>query len=94
MTAATGYYRCLSDALEKPYALYQPFPFPQENAVFTVKVDGTDQPASYVSHVKWGDSLQQPGVGTRLADPGRRGHAHRARLRRRQGRWPTPSSAA
>jgi hypothetical protein len=60
----TGYYRCLADSLEKPYALYQPFPFPQENAVFTVKVDGSDQPASYVSHTKWGDSLQQPGVGT------------------------------
>jgi hypothetical protein len=60
----TGYYRCLADSLEKPYALYQPFPFPSENAVFTVKVDGTDQPASYVSHTKWGDSLQQPGVGT------------------------------
>lgn len=65
----TGYYRCLSDALEKPQALYQPFGaagagFPHENAVFTVKVEGTDQPASYVSHAKWGASLTQPSVGT------------------------------
>jgi FHA domain len=60
----TGYYRCLSDAMEKPYALYQPFPFPNENAIFTIKVDGSDQVGSYVSHTKWGDSLQQPDVGT------------------------------
>jgi hypothetical protein len=60
----SGYYRCLADAMEKPYALYQPFPFPHENAIFTVKVDGSDQPGSYVSDAKWGDSMQQPGVGT------------------------------
>lgn len=65
----SGYYRCLSDALEKRQALYQPFGaagagFPHENAIFTVKVEGTDQPASYVSHAKWGASLNQPGVGT------------------------------
>jgi hypothetical protein len=55
---------CMSEALEKPLALYTPFPFPSQNAVFTVKVDGTDNPAKFVSDVKWGDSLQQPGVGT------------------------------
>jgi hypothetical protein len=60
----SGFYRCLADAMEKPYALYQPFPFPHENAIFTVRVDGSDQPASYVSDTKWGDSMQQPGVGT------------------------------
>ncbi|MBK7580730.1 MAG: FHA domain-containing protein [Myxococcales bacterium] len=65
----TGYYRCLSDSLEKPQALYQPFGaagagFPHENAIFTVKVEGTDQPASYLSHAKWGASLAQPSVGT------------------------------
>ncbi len=60
----SGFYRCLADSMEKPYALYQPFPFPHENAIFTVKVDGSDQPASYVSDTKWGDSMQQPGVGT------------------------------
>jgi hypothetical protein len=55
---------CMAQALEKPYALYAPFPFPAQNAIFTVSVDGTDVPAKYVSHAKWGDSLQQPGVGT------------------------------
>ena len=65
----SSYYRCLSDSLEKPLALYQPFGaaganFPHENALFTVKVEGSDQPAKYVSHTKWGASLAQPGVGT------------------------------
>jgi hypothetical protein len=56
---------CMSRALEKPFALYTPFPFPHQNALFTVKVGGTDYPATYVpTHTKWGDSLQQPGVGT------------------------------
>lgn len=55
---------CVSDAMEKPYALYTPFPFPPENAILTVTVDGTDRPAKYLSHAKWGESQQQPGVGT------------------------------
>ncbi|HMJ15843.1 MAG TPA: FHA domain-containing protein [Polyangiaceae bacterium] len=59
-----GQFDCMADALEKPFALYTPFPFPAANAVFTVKVDGTDNPAKYISHTKWGDSSQQPGVGT------------------------------
>jgi hypothetical protein len=60
----TAQWSCMAQALEKPYALYTPFPFPHQNAIFTAKVDGTDFPASYVSHSKWGESLQQPGVGT------------------------------
>ncbi|MEO8900458.1 MAG: FHA domain-containing protein [Polyangiaceae bacterium] len=55
---------CMSSALEKPFALYTPFPFPSANAIFTVAVDGTDVPAKFVSDASWGDSLQQPGVGT------------------------------
>lgn len=55
---------CMSQALEKPFALYTPFPFPSANAIFTVTVDGTDVPAKFVSDAAWGDSLQQPGVGT------------------------------
>lgn len=55
---------CMSRSLQKPYALYTPFPFPAQNAIFTVSIDGSDIPAKYVSHAKWGDSLQQPGVGT------------------------------
>ncbi len=59
-----GELTCLSEALEKPYALYTPFPFPAQNAVFTVHIDSGDTLASYVSHSRWGESQQQPGVGT------------------------------
>jgi hypothetical protein len=59
-----GQLDCMSSALEKPFALYTPFPFPSANAIFTVAVDGTDIPAKFVSDATWGDSLQQPGVGT------------------------------
>jgi hypothetical protein len=60
----TAQFDCMSRALEKPQALYTPFPFPEQNAIFTVTVDGADQPAKYVSHARWGESQQQPGVGT------------------------------
>ena len=59
-----GQLDCMSAALEKPFALYTPFPFPAANAIFTVTVDGTDVPAKFVSDAAWGDSLQQPSVGT------------------------------
>jgi len=55
---------CMSSALEKPLALYTPFPFPAQSAIFTVTVDGSDVPAKYLSHAGWGESQQQPGVGT------------------------------
>ncbi len=55
---------CMSQALEKPFALYTPFPFPAANAIFTVTIDNAAYPAKYVSHSAWGDSQQQPGVGT------------------------------
>lgn len=59
-----GQFDCMSQNLEKPFALYTPFPFPAANAIFTVTVDGVDVPAKFVSDAAWGDSLQQPGVGT------------------------------
>jgi hypothetical protein len=55
---------CMADSLEKPQALYEPFPFPDKNAIFTVAVDGTDRPAKFVSTAKWGQSSSEPGVGT------------------------------
>jgi len=55
---------CMADALEKPYALYQPFPFPEHNAVFTVTVDDADRPAKFVSSTEWGQAASDPGVGT------------------------------
>jgi hypothetical protein len=59
-----GQLDCMSQSLEKPFALYTPFPFPAANALFTVTVDGGAVPAKYISHSQWGDSQQQPGVGT------------------------------
>jgi hypothetical protein len=59
-----GQLDCMSQALEQPFALYTPFPFPAANAIFTVAVEGTDVPAKYLSHTQWGESQQQPGVGT------------------------------
>jgi hypothetical protein len=55
---------CMSQNLEKPFALYQSFPFPSDRALFTVNVDGTDIPAKFISLARWGESQQQPGVGT------------------------------
>jgi hypothetical protein len=59
-----GQLDCMANALEKPQALYDPFPFPDKNAIFTVAVDGTDRPAKFVSTAKWGQSSNEPGVGT------------------------------
>jgi len=59
-----GQLDCMSQALERPFALYTPFPFPAANAIFTVTVEGADFPAKYVSHASWGESQQLPGVGT------------------------------
>jgi pSer/pThr/pTyr-binding forkhead associated (FHA) protein len=54
---------CMSEALEKT-PLYTAFPFPAQNAVFTVRVDDGDVLAKHVSDSRWGESQQQPGVGT------------------------------
>jgi len=57
---------CMAQALERPYALYTPFPFPKDNAIFTVNLGAAegDRPGKFVSSAKWGESLEQPGVGT------------------------------
>jgi hypothetical protein len=60
----TAQLTCMSTALEKPYALYTPFPFPAQNALLTLKIDNGDTLAKYVSATRWGESQQQPGVGT------------------------------
>jgi FHA domain len=62
--AGNGQLSCMAQALEKPGALYDPFPFPAANAVFTVTVDGTDRPAKFVGNSTWGQSGSEPGVGT------------------------------
>jgi hypothetical protein len=59
-----GQLDCMSQALEQPFALYTPFPFPAAQALFTATVDGNEFPAKYIGHAAWGESQQQPGVGT------------------------------
>jgi hypothetical protein len=56
---------CLSSTLEKPNAMWSPFPFPKGNARLLVKVDGNDTLATVVGDPKkWGDSQREAGVGT------------------------------
>src|SRR5580658_3819251 len=56
---------CLSSTLEKPNAMWSPFPFPKANARLLVKVDGSDTLATIVGDPKkWGDSQRDPDVGT------------------------------
>jgi hypothetical protein len=58
----TEHLGCLAQALEKP--LYTPFPFPEQQAIFSVTVDGADRPSKLLSVEEWGKSQKQPGVGT------------------------------
>ncbi|MBW2454648.1 MAG: hypothetical protein JRI68_09060, partial [Deltaproteobacteria bacterium] len=55
---------CVANELERKEALYAPFKFPEDNAIFTVTVDGKDMPASIGSIDRWGQSKNQEGVGT------------------------------
>lgn len=55
---------CVADALEQPQALYSPFKFPEQSAIFMVTVDGQDMPASFVKVERWGEHKDRDGVGT------------------------------
>ncbi len=59
-----AYYDCVATALDVPGALYSSFPFPDKNALLTITIDGTDTPAKFESTSRWGESANQPGVGT------------------------------
>jgi hypothetical protein len=59
-----AYYDCVANAVEQPNALYSSFDFPEKNALFTVVVDGADTAAKFESKARWGESANQPGVGT------------------------------
>ncbi|HXX65732.1 MAG TPA: FHA domain-containing protein [Polyangiaceae bacterium] len=54
---------CWSDQLEKPAALWEPFPFPEQNAHLLVKVSGEDQLTKFIDKVQWGKT-KGPNVGT------------------------------
>lgn len=55
---------CTSEAMEKPMSTWSPIEFPENAALFTVAVDGTDMPVKFLSKKRWGESLKEDGVGT------------------------------
>jgi hypothetical protein len=66
--AITGYEQtldCWSKAIEKPGALWSPFPFPEANAHFFVNVAGADTLTRFESKEQWGTVVgKEAGVGT------------------------------
>ena len=66
--AITGYDQtldCWSKAIEKPGALWSPFPFPEANAHFFVNVAGADTLTKFDSKEQWGTVVgKEAGVGT------------------------------
>ena len=66
--AITGYEQtldCWSKAIEKPGALWSPFPFPEANAHFFVNVAGSDTLTKFDSKEQWGTVVgKEAGVGT------------------------------
>ncbi len=67
--AVTGYEQtldCWSKAIEKPGALWSPFPFPELNAHFFVNVAGSDTLTKFDSKEQWKAAVaaKEPGVGT------------------------------
>jgi FHA domain len=59
-----GTLSCWSSNLEKPGALWDPFPFPEANAHLLVKVAGADTLTTFVDKTQWGKAQNQPNVGT------------------------------
>ncbi len=55
---------CWSQQLEKPGALWDPFPFPEANAHLLVKVAGQDTLTTFVDKQTWGKAQNEPNVGT------------------------------
>src|SRR6185295_18960812 len=55
---------CISGAVEQKNVLWKAFPFPQNGARLTVRVDGGDNPAKFVSAASWASSGKAPLVGT------------------------------
>jgi hypothetical protein len=55
---------CWSAQLEKPGALWSPFPFPEANAHLLVSIAGADTLTTFVDKTQWGKAQTQPNVGT------------------------------
>ncbi len=56
--------RCISDAVERPHALATPLPFPESDAFFAVRIGDRDHPAELIHHARFGESHEEPGIGT------------------------------
>lgn len=55
---------CISTAVEKPGAIAKPFPFPDAQARLMVRVDGSENLATFAGKTAWGQSKKDPLVGT------------------------------
>lgn len=55
---------CMSDALEKPRSLALPYPFPEDDVIFSVKVENSEFRAELLDHSTFEKSQRDPGVGT------------------------------
>ncbi|MGH7435730.1 MAG: FHA domain-containing protein, partial [Polyangiaceae bacterium] len=55
---------CWSAQLEKPGALWDPFPFPEQNAHLLVSIAGEDTPTTFVDKTQWGKAQNVANVGT------------------------------
>jgi hypothetical protein len=55
---------CFSAQLEKPGALWDPFPFPEQNAHLLVKISSEDTLTKFVDKTPWGKAQGQKNVGT------------------------------
>src|SRR5580658_6563029 len=62
--SGAGTLACWSEQLEKPGGLWEPFPFPEQNAHLFVKVAGEDQLTRFADKTQWGKAQNQPNVGT------------------------------
>jgi len=62
--SGAGTITCWSEQLEKPGALWEPFPFPEQNAHLLVKVTGEDQLTKFADKTQWGKAQNQANVGT------------------------------
>lgn len=60
----TAQMSCISDALEKPRSLALPYPFPEDDVIFSVKVEDSEFRAELLSHSTFENSQRDPGVGT------------------------------
>jgi hypothetical protein len=55
---------CWSEQLEKPGALWIPYPFLEQNARMFVKVAGEDRLIKFADKAQWGKAQNEPNVGT------------------------------